>query len=291
MIDSDKPMLRCTSCGMTTEAACSCGVRYEIMRPGEAAKQAKKAYPDKTDRAIAEMIGVSHPTVAAAGRSVGKDFPTDKSATTNTATRRRVGRDGKRYKATKSNQSRNDETVNKTEAVRQAVRPLVEAGKTVSRNKLAKELGVSQGTVQRATMQEQARLEEMGGGPKLFDWDWDSPEAIAKILVNSKRDKSRRLHAALAELLAITQATPGENEIMVSLNLLIEKFVPLFESVRDQSKRHEACVSQAELLLIASEGRRLLDRWADGDDTVRRVRGHVAPPKLSANGKEVPYGH
>lgn len=131
--------------------------------------------------------------------------------------------------------------MDKTEAARKIVRPLVEAGKAIQRDQLAKELGISSGTVQRAEMQERARLEGMNGDTK---------------------------------------------EKMVSIHVLIEKLVPLFERVRDQGTRHEALVSLSELRIIASEGRRLLDEWASDDETVRRVRGHVVPPKDPAKRKE-----
>jgi hypothetical protein len=232
---SDKPMLRCTSCGMATEAACKCGVRYEIMRPGEAAERAVKAHPEKGDLTIANEIGVSDKTVARARKSTSTNVEVENPTTTNT----RVGRDGRRRRM--PNRRRQDKAMDKTEAARKIVRPLVEAGKAIQRDQLAKELGISPGTVQRAEMQERARLEGMNGDTK---------------------------------------------EKMVSIHVLIEKLVPLFERVRDQGTRHEALVSLSELRIIASEGRRLLDEWASDDETVRRVRGHVVPPKDPAKRKE-----
>jgi hypothetical protein len=49
-----------------------------------------KANPEKSDRAIGKEIGVDHKTVAKARKSVGEKSPT-----------RRVGTDGKHYRATK----------------------------------------------------------------------------------------------------------------------------------------------------------------------------------------------
>lgn len=69
------------------------------------------------------------------------------------------------------------------------------------------------------------------------------------------------------------------NEKMISVHVLIEEFVPLFERVKEQSKRHVGLISKGELLLIASEGQRLLDGWASDDPTVQRTRGHVVPFK------------
>lgn len=119
----------------------------------------------------------------------------------------------------------------KHDRAREALRPVIEAGKQIDREKWAARLGVSTGTVERAALQETARLEGTREG----------------------------------------KAT------LISIHELIEKFVPLANRVREQSKRHVGLISVGELLMIASEIQRLLDSWADGDKTVRRVRGHVVP--------------
>lgn len=80
----------------------------------------------------------------------------------------------------------------------------------------------------------------------------------------------------------------GSTEKMISIHVLIETLHPLFERVREQSQRHLAQLSKSELAIIASEGKRLLDRWASDDPTVRRVRGHVVPP--TARQKEASDG-
>jgi hypothetical protein len=77
----------CWSCGATTDAACDCGVAY--VPAGQRAADAVAANPEKTDRAIAAEIGVDHKTVGAARKLVGEHSPPEK----------RVGKDGKRYKA------------------------------------------------------------------------------------------------------------------------------------------------------------------------------------------------
>jgi hypothetical protein len=128
----------------------------------------------------------------------------------------------------------------KTEAVRKALRPTVEAEKPIDRHRWAKKLDVSEATIQRAEMQERARLE------------------------------------------GVRENFP---ENMVSVHELIEKLVPLLERVKAQAKCHVALVCQPELLLIASEGRRLLDMWASGDTTVRRAHGHVVSPKRPVEAK------
>jgi ParB-like chromosome segregation protein Spo0J len=68
--------------------------------------------------------------------------------------------------------------------------------------------------------------------------------------------------------------SPGKT---ISIHVLIEELVPLFERVKVQSTKHVALISKVELGFIAAEGRRLIDRWASDDDSVRRMRGHVVP--------------
>lgn len=70
--------LHCPVCGIS--AACDCGVA-----PVRRAENALIAKPGLSDRAIAEEIGVSHPTVAKARKATGKHLPV--------ATR--TGKDGK----------------------------------------------------------------------------------------------------------------------------------------------------------------------------------------------------
>ena len=75
----------CTGCGSEANASCNCGVAYtpKIVRAAEAIK----ANPQKSDRAIAADIGVSHPTVAKARSELGgNNLPPD-----------RIGQDSKSY--------------------------------------------------------------------------------------------------------------------------------------------------------------------------------------------------
>jgi hypothetical protein len=76
--------MRCSSCGVTADAACDCGAPYVPV--SERAKQAIQAHPEKSDRAIAKDIGVSHEAVSKARREL----------TVNGLTvEKRVGLDGK----------------------------------------------------------------------------------------------------------------------------------------------------------------------------------------------------
>jgi hypothetical protein len=81
--------LACRQCGATTEIKCDCGEAYVYVPAGKLAEKAIMENPEKSDRAIAAEIGVSHTSVSNARKSVGKDLPPEK----------RTGKDGKQYKA------------------------------------------------------------------------------------------------------------------------------------------------------------------------------------------------
>jgi hypothetical protein len=68
--------LECPKCHATTAVKCDCGVAYVYVSAGKRAAEAVAANPEKSDRAIAAEIGVSHPTVSKARReATGKDLP------------------------------------------------------------------------------------------------------------------------------------------------------------------------------------------------------------------------
>jgi hypothetical protein len=74
--------LACTSCGAETDAACNCNVAYAPA--AQRAAEAVAANPEKSDRAIAEDIGVGHATVSRARSTVSGE-----------TVEKRVGKDGK----------------------------------------------------------------------------------------------------------------------------------------------------------------------------------------------------
>ena len=75
--------LECSSCGAKADAACNCGTPY--IPAGERAARAVAASPEKSDRAIAAELGVSHTTVQNARKATGNHLPVDE----------RIGLDGK----------------------------------------------------------------------------------------------------------------------------------------------------------------------------------------------------
>lgn len=83
--------LRCSSCGVSQNAACDCGVSY--VPAGELAKKAVRENPEMTNHAIAKQYGVSSDTIrrARGDTRVGASAPTA----------RRTGTDGKQYNAVK----------------------------------------------------------------------------------------------------------------------------------------------------------------------------------------------
>lgn len=82
--------LRCSSCGADGSGSCDCGAPY--LPAGKRAEEAIAASPEKSDRAIAEEIGVDHKTVSKARKRTGDQSPVAK----------RTGRDGKKRKAPKT---------------------------------------------------------------------------------------------------------------------------------------------------------------------------------------------
>src|SRR6516165_1045598 len=77
-------LLRCSTCGATTDAACDCGAEY--VQAGVLAAAAIEANPELSNRAIAAQIGVHNETVRVARQKSGAGKP---------APEKRVGRDGK----------------------------------------------------------------------------------------------------------------------------------------------------------------------------------------------------
>jgi len=81
--------LRCIRCNVSIEAACDCGVGYERWAPKERAAKALKSNPEKSNRVIAQEIGVNERTVRnTRGAGAEKSAP-----------ERRTGADGKNYPA------------------------------------------------------------------------------------------------------------------------------------------------------------------------------------------------
>jgi hypothetical protein len=89
-------MLHGMRCGVTQEAACSCKAGY-LPAAKFAAQRWKPEYDGMTDRSVGTAIGVDRETVQRARKAVGGKPPTEEKTSKN----KRVGKDGRRYKATK----------------------------------------------------------------------------------------------------------------------------------------------------------------------------------------------
>jgi hypothetical protein len=81
-----KPLLKCERCNAEITAGCSCGVSY--VPASIRAADALAADPEKSDRAIAEDIGVGKDTVRRARKATGAPAPV-----------KRTGLDGKKRRA------------------------------------------------------------------------------------------------------------------------------------------------------------------------------------------------
>jgi hypothetical protein len=82
--------LKCSACGATAKAACNCGAPY--VPAGVLAAKAVAASPEKSNRAIADEIGVGFETVRRARQS----------GDPNGSPAKRTGKDGKSYPAKKA---------------------------------------------------------------------------------------------------------------------------------------------------------------------------------------------
>jgi len=76
----------CSACGV--DAGCNCGA--PLMSKAQRAAKEIAANPHKSNRAIAEEVGVSEGTVRTARKSGAQDYAPDEES--------RTGRDGKTYK-------------------------------------------------------------------------------------------------------------------------------------------------------------------------------------------------
>jgi hypothetical protein len=126
----------------------------------------------------------------------------------------------------KSSSSRSSERdpLPKTDAVRESLRTTVEAGKPIDRRKWAKQLGVSEGTIQRAEMQERARLEGLKEGAKgtiQFTKAQDHDVEMRVKALNRKRENE------------------FEARVTAETKKRIDSLFPGLEKLRDDAKRNE----------------------------------------------------
>jgi len=174
-LHSIKTKLVCSACGAAGEGSCGCGVAY--VSPGARAEEAVKANPEKSDRAIADDIGVSHQTVMRERKkATGPHGPVEK----------RVGKDGKSRKPPKRGTGK---TAEKYQQTRSAVRDSMTAGQAVNTKAVAAEQGVSVDTVERAALAEQARidlLEELAIDPATLSLSAQAKLEIAGRMMERK---------------------------------------------------------------------------------------------------------
>ena len=126
--------------------------------------------------------------------------------------------------------------------------------------------------------------------------DLADEHGISHVVFETAVHCERARYEAIQELLHSPEARDSipqegiEKITTVSIHTLIDKLGPLFARVKDQAGRHIAALSKSELAVIAHQGQRLLDEWASGDTTVRRVRGHVVSPKAPTVKEEDDHG-
>ena len=87
MCQPNPTRLECSACGAAADGACSCGAPY--MPAGIRAATAVTSSPEKSDRVIADELGVGHATVSRARK---------KATVSGETVSKRVGKDGKARK-------------------------------------------------------------------------------------------------------------------------------------------------------------------------------------------------
>lgn len=130
--------MKCLSCGGDGEA--SCCANPKLVKASEYVVQAIADNPGKTDRAIADDMGVSHQTVMRARKALGPFGPTEK----------RTGKDGKSYKATKARKPEIAESARHAAAVE-----VIDNGKSIPQAATA--YGATVQTVKQAIREEMGR--------------------------------------------------------------------------------------------------------------------------------------
>ena len=159
-----------------------------------------------------------------------------------------------------------------------AVAEQVKSGETMSLADVKNEIDFAKSRTRpwgQAAKPRDNQIEAIAREHKAKTGEWPTSSHLAK----KAEVNSRSADNALRAVKAFEEGQNSQEEKMISIHVLIEKLSPLFDRILAQSKAHRAALSHTELAMIAGEGRRLLDSWASDDPTVRRVRGHVVPPK------------
>jgi hypothetical protein len=161
-----------------------------------------------------------------------------------------------------------------------AVTERVESGEKLSVEDVKEEIAAAKPKRNDGVKIRDNQVEAIAREHKAKTGELPTPAQLAKKAGVSTRSADNALRAVKA-----FEEGQNSQEKMVSIHVLIEELVPLFERVKAQSKLYVGMISVAELAVIAGEGRKLLDRWASDDPSVRRMRGHVVPIKRPAKKK------
>jgi hypothetical protein len=254
-----KIKLVCSACGADGEGSCRCGANYVPWKE-KAAADAVAAHPHKSNRAIADEIGVDEKTVRKARR---KSTTADRSAVG-----KRTGKDGK----TRNMPRRNRRGLNspKLDDARKIVRKKLEADEPISPHKLQDEHPISHVTFDMAITAELARskiLDELEIDPETL-----SPSAKAK-LEAAKRMMQHRLnaeHAARMRTLddEVKQRVLKDGEkYRITLEEMERKHYDKEKLYRDLINNHKAIFTVDEfktiLMCLHPDGVRTAEKLAD----------------------------
>jgi hypothetical protein len=246
-----KPRLHCTICHAEGPAPCGHSASHYIT--AAQAKERRKEFAHDlyrqglTQEQIAERLHVSQDTIKRdlADFDLTKivNSPRPKTARNPKGAGRRKGTKGKRKKQASP----------KHDKARDVVRPLVEAGEAINRDKLAAEHGLTHGAIQRAEIAERARLEAMAD--PIIDPSTLSMTAQQKIAAAQRQmrrhleaEHAARLHGLAEEVRQ--QVLTRNKEYLATLNKMEEEAASTKRLYREFMDQQAKIFSKDEYRLI-----------------------------------------
>jgi transcriptional regulator len=268
-----KPRLHCTTCHEEGPAPCGCSGSTFITLAE--AKTRRKEFAvtlykrGLTQAQIAEKLHVSQPTIAGdlADFDLSELDKSNQKTTTNPkGSGRRKGTKGKRKAAPTHDRAR------------EVVRPLVEAGEPINREKLAAEHGLTQGAIQRAELAERARLEVMA--------DPVIDPATLSMSMKAKFDAAIRQHKK--NLAQRFDQEVSDRVVKWAEETGIKHFVEQYDKIRYMIERRGGVMTSRQYALVLSclhpDSRKSLS-----DEKMAEAFRIFAPLKIKlCDNKEVP---
>lgn len=227
-----KTKLVCSSCGAPGEGSCRCGVPY--VTPGERAEAAVKANPGKSDRTIAEELGVSHTTVQRARKATGTNVPVEK----------RTGKDGKARKMPRH------KTVTK-EKMQEVLKVRRERG--ISQKEAGREAGFSEQGVKKAEAYYEGWedcLDSLGVNPETMAMSAKAKLETAKRLMERKLNAEHAARMRGLEEEVRQRVLKEGKEYLTRMKEREEKAAKTIETYQEYTNNHKPLLSTDQFNLL-----------------------------------------